>query len=61
MATGGSAQVRGFGTGVGSKTDIGAPPLTQLSIMSTRPGASIPKIPADRAPHSAINALNVGL
>ncbi len=29
--------MRGFATGVGSKSDIGAPPLTQLSFMSTRP------------------------
>jgi len=34
VATGGSAQMRGFTTGVGSKPDIGAPPLTQLSFMS---------------------------
>ena len=30
LATGGSAQMRGFATGVGSKADIGTPPLTQL-------------------------------
>ena len=28
---------RAFATGVGYKADIGAPPLTQLSIMSRRP------------------------
>ncbi len=28
--------MRGFATGVGSKADIGAPPLTQLSFMRTR-------------------------
>ncbi len=31
--------MRGFATGVGSKADIGAPPLTQLSFMSTRPNS----------------------
>ena len=30
LASGGSAQMRGLATGVGSKADIGAPPLTQL-------------------------------
>ena len=34
LAISGSAQPRGFATGVGSKADIGAPPLTQLSFMS---------------------------
>ena len=29
--------MRAFATGVVSKTDIGTPPLTQLSFMSTRP------------------------
>ncbi len=37
MATGGNAQIHWFATGVGSKTDIGAPSLTQLSFMSTQP------------------------
>ena len=35
MATGGSAQMRGFAIGVGSKADIGAPPRTQLSLENT--------------------------
>ena len=39
MATGGSAQMRGFAIGVGFKADIGAPPLTLLSFMSTRPSS----------------------
>ncbi len=29
--------MRGFATDVGSKADIGGPPLTQLQFMSTRP------------------------
>jgi hypothetical protein len=29
--------MRGFATGVGFKADIGASPLSQLSLMSTRP------------------------
>ena len=40
LATGGRTQLRGFATGVGSKADIGAPPLIQLSFMSTRARAS---------------------
>ena len=49
LATGGSAQMRGFAIGVGSKADIGAPPLTQLSL-----GLGCLKFRADRAPLSAI-------
>jgi|GEM_PF-3536821 len=30
--------MRGFAAGIGSKTNIGAPLLAQLSFMSTRPG-----------------------
>ncbi len=37
VAMSGSARMRGFAAGVGSKADIGARPLTQLSIMSRRP------------------------
>ncbi len=37
--------MRGFETGVGSKADIGAPPLTQLSFMRTRPSAVIAQAP----------------
>ncbi len=34
--------MRGFATGVGSKADIGVPPLTQILFMSPRPGVLIP-------------------
>ncbi|MCZ6467412.1 MAG: hypothetical protein O6829_09095 [Alphaproteobacteria bacterium] len=35
LATGGSARMRGFTIGVGAKADIGAPPLTRLSLENT--------------------------
>ncbi len=38
--------MRGFATDIGSKADIGAPPLTQLSVKSTRP--SRPRAPRRR-------------
>ncbi len=40
--------MRGFVTGVGAKADIGAPPLTQFSFMSTRPRAAIFRFFLDR-------------
>ena len=46
----------GFATGVGSEADIGAPPLTQLSSMRTRPGAAPgdapPAVPYPRTPRT---------
>ena len=41
VATGESAQMPKFATGVGSKADIGAPPMTQLWFMSTRPSLPV--------------------
>ncbi len=48
MAKSGSAQPRRFTTGVGSKAGIGAPPLTQLSVTSTRPTPPAGTAPARR-------------
>ncbi len=45
MAERGSAQMRGFATGVGSKADMGTPTLAQLSFTSPRP--SIPNLKFD--------------
>ncbi len=50
----GSARMRGFATGVGAKADIGTPPLTQLSFMSTRPSTTLADLwAAILEPHTA--------
>ncbi len=62
LATGGSAQMRGFATGVGSKTDIGTRPV--VTVPAWRAAAERPdflarvegrftrgKVPGDGRPH----------
>ena len=51
--------MREFATGVGVEADIGAPPLTQLSVMRTRPrrkesraGDAPPAVPYPRTPRT---------
>ena len=61
MATAGSAQIRWFATGVGSKRDIGAPSLTQLSFMRPPPGAGLMSPPPRSGVFGNLHQVAVGI